>query len=365
MDTEELQALGGDSFFMQSGNRFSLTNERSTKIHNTLPLGVYEVQLHPMMGYYLTPKEQRAMPPKLYGSVKLRGQRILRSYRERSALGLPTGVLLTGEKGSGKTLLARYLMEECNLPTVIVSAPFCDSAFLELLTAGGRKLVLFDEFEKVYADKGAQSALLGMLDGHYNTNNLTVATLNDSYALIDALKNRPSRFYYHYRYTSIERAFIEEYCHDKLHDCTTDKIMDVFSVTTRVFGFNFDMLQALVEEMNRFGDPAQECMKHINIIPTETGYTYAVKAFDSNGNELKLSQTDVRVERMDPIRMDFGIVLEKRSNKNDDGMVWVDGSAHYVNTTLDGEMVFDAPSRDGKKVRVVLKSKFKNLQWAV
>ncbi len=349
-------------FFIQNSDKYSLTSDKAIQIHQTLPVGVYEVQLHPMMGYFLTEKPQRPLPAKLYGTLEARAQRILQSYWERARMGLGTGVLLSGEKGSGKTLLARHLMDVINLPTVVVSKPYHDAGFLDLLSQGGSKLVLFDEFEKVYDGPDMQHALLSMLDGHYATTNLTIATLNDRYKLVDALKNRPSRFYYHYRYEQIEREFIEQYCKDRLHNCTDQRLAGINEITTLVLGFNFDMLQVLVEEMNRFNESAQECMKHINVMPTDLYFEYSVSMTTAEGENIPLQSDKARLKHMRPEMMDF-MVYVVTGKKKEPKAVYIDGSECFAGQDDKGRYMFKPADCSG--VIVYLHTNRTNLSWAL
>jgi len=79
------------------------------------------------------------------------------------------------------------------------------------------------------------------------------------------MRNRPGRIYYSLDYTGLSMEFIEEYCDDNLkspqHKDSVCKIASLFSA------FNFDMLKALIEEMNRYGETAQEAMRMLNTKP--------------------------------------------------------------------------------------------------
>ena len=66
-------------------------------------------------------------------------------------------------------------------------------------------------------------------------------------------------------FKGLDVAFIREYCMDNLKD--TSKIDKLITITMLFDQFNFDMLKAVVEEMNRYGDTPQEAMKMLNAKP--------------------------------------------------------------------------------------------------
>jgi hypothetical protein len=125
-------------------------------------------------------------------------------------------------------------------------------------------VILFDEFEKVY-DKDDQEKMLTLLDGVYPSKKLFILTCNDKWRIDNHMRNRPGRIFYSLDFKGLEQDFIIEYCTDNLDN--TDQIGSVCRVAAMFDQFNFDMLKALVEEMNRYEETASESMRMLNAKP--------------------------------------------------------------------------------------------------
>jgi hypothetical protein len=125
-------------------------------------------------------------------------------------------------------------------------------------------VILFDEFEKVY-DKDDQEKMLTLLDGVYPSKKLFILTCNDKWRIDSHMRNRPGRIFYSLDFKGLEQAFIIEYCEDNLVNKT--HIQGVCRVAGMFDQFNFDMLKALVEEMNRYNESPSESMKMLNAKP--------------------------------------------------------------------------------------------------
>ena len=88
---------------------------------------------------------------KVYGDTIRNTKRVLNTFGDRPAT---TGVMLAGEKGSGKSLLAKMISVEGakdGIPTIVINAPWVGdkfNAFMQMIEQPC--MVLFDEFEKVY-----------------------------------------------------------------------------------------------------------------------------------------------------------------------------------------------------------------------
>ena len=253
--------------YLKTENRWSLTPDAMLDVRDALPAGNYTVCQHPMTKeYYLEESEMFSLPSKLYGKVVRHGNRILETFQNRQP-DTQVGVFLSGTKGSGKTLLAKYIANVSDLPVIIVNTPFSDERFMRTIQ-GIRQpaVVIFDEFEKLY-DKDAQESILTLFDGVYTARNkIMVITCNDKYSVRDFFHNRPSRLRYAIAFSGLDSEFIQEYCNDRLED-SPKYLEGILGLAAACEEFNFDMLQTLVDELNRYGGELSESVEILNVKP--------------------------------------------------------------------------------------------------
>lgn len=262
------------TFFIKNGNTFNIAPEDSVDIRDHLPVGTYIVKYNAKGEfYYLEIAEAFGkLPGKVYGATNKTAQRILATYLSRS---VSTGVLLAGEKGSGKTMLAKMLSilaAERNAPTLIINSAFYGDVFNKFIQDIDQEcLILFDEFEKIYTTdengENPQAQLLTLLDGVFPQKKLFVLTCNNINNIDDHMINRPGRIYYFLEYKGVEKEFIREYLTDNLKDKTQIEPF-ILAVDTLFDNFNFDMMKALVEEMNRYDETIRQVMEFINTRPS-------------------------------------------------------------------------------------------------
>ena len=252
--------------FLRNGTSFKPVSEKNLDLHQTLPPGNYIIKQDPMTNaLFFDQVENFSNPSKLYGPVREQAVRVLTTFWDRPQ---STGILLNGEKGSGKTLLARQLSitgAEQGIPTIIINAPWKGDQFNQLIQSVNQPcIVMFDEFEKVY-DSDDQVHVLTLLDGVFNSKKLFVLTCNDKYRIDQHMHNRPGRIYYSLDYVGLDPDFITEYCEDNLvnqeHTDTIARVASTFS------NFNFDMLKAMVEEINRYNESPRQVLKMLNVKP--------------------------------------------------------------------------------------------------
>ena len=228
------------TFFLKRGNDYSPSSKEQLDLHETLPIGTYIVQKNPMTGaFYLTKVDSLTIPPKLYGNTLRHTERILNTFETRTS---STGVMLNGEKGSGKTLLGKNLSVEGasrGIVTVLINQPFCGDDFNKLIQQIEQPaIILFDEFEKVY-DSDDQQHILTLLDGVFPCKKLFVLTCNDKWRVDQHMRNRPGRIFYMIDFKGIEPEFIREYCADNLQN--QKHVERLIQISGMFDTFNFDM----------------------------------------------------------------------------------------------------------------------------
>jgi hypothetical protein len=254
---------------MRSGNTFKVSSKEALDLHDQLPAGNYVIKQDMFENLFLEQIDSFAITGKVYGDTLKQTDRILNTFMSRPS---STGVMLNGEKGSGKTLLAKSIAVTAALtgiPTIIINTAWVGDKFNSFLQMIEQPvIILFDEFEKVYK-KEDQEGILTLLDGVFPSKKLFVLTCNDKWRIDTHMRNRPGRIFYMLDFTGLDAEFIREYCVDNLQD--QSHVGNVYKIS-RMFGqFNFDMLKALCEEMNRYSESPQEAIRMLNAKPEFDG----------------------------------------------------------------------------------------------
>jgi hypothetical protein len=253
------------TYFLKNGNTFRPSAEAALDLHYTLPVGTYTVKKDMFGNFFLEAIDNFTFPGKRYGDNIRNTDRIFSTFKSRD---VSTGALFSGEKGSGKSLLAKSIAikgYENDVPTIVVNEPWCGEDFNQFVQMIEQEcIIIFDEFEKVY-NSDEQAAVLTLLDGVYPTKKLFILTCNDKYRIDHHMKNRPGRIYYMIEFKGLAPDFIVEYCEDNLNN--KEHINTLKKLSTMFVEFNFDMLKAIVEEMNRYNESPQQALELLNAKP--------------------------------------------------------------------------------------------------
>ena len=312
------------SHFFRNGNTFRVADNNAVEVHDSLPAGNYIVKQDPFKNFYLEMVEEFQQISKLYGDTQRNADRIISTFLSRS---VSTGVLLNGEKGSGKSLLAKTLCIDTNklsIPTIIINQPWVGDDFNKLIQDINQPaVILFDEFEKTY-DSDSQEQMLTLLDGVFPTKKLFVLTCNDKYRVDRHMRNRPGRIFYMLEFKGLGTEFIREYCNDNLKEDAKHFIPKICDIAMLFDQFNFDMLKALVEEMNRYNDSPQEALRMLNAKPEFGGDVKYDVLLTYKGRTIKTYKTwEGNPMTAENIRFDFS-TKEKKNNDDDEVAIALD-----------------------------------------
>lgn len=317
--------------YIQLGGTFTPFDSMAAKIQPVLPPGTYTIMITET-GPVFRQVENFTLPDRLYGNTNELANRILDTFSTRP---MSTGILLAGHKGSGKTLLAKKIamqaIKEHNMVVIVINSPMAGEGFNALIQSVNQPaVVLFDEFEKIY-DSEHQTQLLTILDGTYPTRKLFILTCNNKYRIDENMHNRPGRLFYALDFEGLSTEAVTEYCQDNLKNM--ENLRGVLNVAGFFKDFTFDMLCALVEEMNRYDETATEAMKMLNIKPLSDSYMQYNCELVRQGTTLKSS--DGREFKCKGHPMSLG-----------------EGWHVYVSGQDDVDFDFDSPNTDEEKANV-------------
>lgn len=256
--------------YIHDNDKISVINFADNSIKEKISPGVYSVEHNPILGYFLKiNKPKFELPEKIYGDVDKRISRIMKTYDSKDT---SLGVLLTGLKGSGKTLLIKKLantfIEEKELPVILINSNYTDEQFLNFLNSLKECVIVFDEFAKNYSDsyydeEGGQSKLLSLFDGVNSFKRLILLSENKLHKINEFYLNRPGRIYYHFTYEELSTDVIRDYCEDlNVPESMIQKIIQV----SPLIEMNFDILQTIVEDyLIHKEENIHEMLKILNI----------------------------------------------------------------------------------------------------
>lgn len=188
------------------------------------------------------------------------------NYFNKSTEGT-TGVMLSGLKGSGKTVTAKNIALQSDLPIILIDKGFRPSLLIKLfnLMSNIDACFMFDEIDKLGEDYD-DDYLLKILDGANSSGRkLVLCTCNDADNINEYLIDRCSRIRYWREFDELSTSMIQSILEDKLNDKTeikplTDFIVENFAV------ISFDNIASFVDEVNEYPEATfEELFEDMNL----------------------------------------------------------------------------------------------------
>ena len=251
---------------VESGKRYRIFNNAITT-YDQLPPKTYRVDYDPETRIFslLEAHDFEIPETKIYGQHLDKVKKVLNSMDKMNR---NLGVILSGDKGIGKSLFSKCLglkARKKGIPVILVNEYHEGIAnFLEEIEQ--TVMILFDEYDKTFDEKkhNCQAEMLSLFDGVSAGKKLFVITCNEIQSLSQYLINRPGRFHYHFRFLYPTADEIRDYMEDKVDKQYYDEIENVIAFSVRM-NLNYDCLRSIAFELNN-GLKFQQAINDLNII---------------------------------------------------------------------------------------------------
>lgn len=228
---------------------------------------IYSLEYSKDNGFFLLDiAEKYTLPNKIYGNYKAASNRIINTYHSKKN---NTGILLTGLKGSGKSLFVKFIanaMIDLDVPVLQINKPYQGDEMFNFIENIGNCVIIFDEFGKNYdsyikSNAPTQAGLLSILDGLGNSKRLHLFTENNVGYISDYLVNRPGRVHYHFKYNRLNDDIIKEYCKDL--NIPNEVVSELLELCNKIKVLSFDIISCLINEWKLYGGKLTD---HIDIL---------------------------------------------------------------------------------------------------
>lgn len=264
--------------WLKTNNIFKKVNGDFSTI-DRLPLGVYNVGLS-LEGWYLEKyADEFTFDYKIYGLETEFCEHVIKTFENTTG---NLGIMLTGTKGTGKTVTAKLLANAFKLPVIIVKDMGGNNqGMIEYFSSFNFDSILFfDEFEKNFSNE--DSTILQIMDGVYNIGYRKIFLLTTNQMTVNEnLVGRPSRIRYVKKFGNLDLKTVREYLDDnlKVKEAYQDLVnyIDTLSIST------IDILKSIVNEVNIHGiDGLTKAKEFFNVSTLE--YHYSVYYASLNYN---------------------------------------------------------------------------------
>lgn len=283
--------------WIKTNNEISFTASNIEALPE-IPVGNWLLKYNEFKGFYLEEAPHFKFPPKIYGDSEQIAKRYLNTFANRNN---NLGILLTGLKGTGKSVTAKLTCHNSSRPVILITEPFTGDSFKSFLSNVTQEVVVFtDEFEKVYSTEELQNALLSVLDGIFEGKKMFIFTSNERSRINQYMINRPGRVHYLREYAALDASIISDVIDDNLLiKENKDGLLEILNILSDV---TMDMLISLIKEMNLYQETARESVRYLNLRPERVNYN--IEVFYKG---LKLGASDMNGHPMTKQSLSFDI----------------------------------------------------------
>jgi len=255
--------------------------------------------------------EDFKFPDKIYDVNDNLRKYIIKSYFANKT---NLGVLLTGNKGQGKSLTAKLICSELKQPTIIINKQIpADVNFIKFLSEIKQDHTLFvDEFEKLFDTKKesndtkgyhTQEVFLSFMDGVITNEHKVLFLLTTNDGVNEFFINRPSRIKFLQEYNELPEELFNLIADDKLNNPEYKQDLEE---NVSLVNLNIDLLISIIDDINLFDEPFSKFKDMYNykfeqykyeVYHIENG-TDVFKSFYTSSKKVKYTDSFIANERV-------------------------------------------------------------------
>jgi hypothetical protein len=173
------------------------------------------------------------------------------------------GVLLTGNKGQGKSLTAKLICKELKQPTILINKQIPAAVnFVKFLNEIKQDHTLFvDEFEKLFDEHKdnnevngyhTQETFLSFMDGVLTNEHKVLFLLTTNENVNEFFINRPSRIKFLQEYNELPEELFNLITDDRL---VKPEFKEDLEENISLVNLNIDLLISIIDDINLFDKP--------------------------------------------------------------------------------------------------------------
>lgn len=226
--------------------------------HKLLPNAVYTLEADPLGNMFLAEVQKNfEFDYKVYGLEKsLIDRAVITSKNLEGNL----GILLNGQRGTGKTVTAKLMCNALNLPIIVVDRAIENGH--RFLNSIPQDIVIFiDEYEKIFEES---HHLLSIMDGAMNSEHkrIFILTTNELYVNGNLIQ-RPGRIRYLKTFKDLSKESITEI----INDCLTRQEYkdEVFRFVSTLQMITVDVVKTICQEVNLHNETPEKFAEFFNV----------------------------------------------------------------------------------------------------
>jgi hypothetical protein len=240
-------------------NKICINHVDSNNAIDHIPAYVYRIDYNPRTGAIELVKDRPRfdLPTKCYGKVESYKTTIVDHFSKTTGA---TGVMLTGIKGSGKSLTAELIANTFivkDYPVFIIDRKIPAELILTVARIASPCMFYFDEFGKIYHEShttentsSEQDSLLPLFSDTSLKKVMFVVTGNSYNEFSNYIINRPGRFFFSINFDKADEEIITEICNDF-------KIIP--SITRLLIGYSDLMTDVSIDIIRAAVNIAKDC----------------------------------------------------------------------------------------------------------